>query len=67
MITQDELNADRAAIEAAQAKLAADQAAYDTVQPHLSLIAEAEGYITSLPTEFHDAFLSLLGRMRSML
>jgi hypothetical protein len=41
-ITQADLDNDKAAVEAAQKKLADDQAAFDAIQPHLSVLAEIE-------------------------
>ena len=44
MITQEQLTADKAALDAATAKLDADQKVFDALQPHLSVWAEVEAY-----------------------
>jgi hypothetical protein len=66
MITQEQLDADKAAIEAAQAKLAQDQAEFDKVQPHLSVLAEIGAYIEHLPAEVTEGFAALIAKAKSL-
>lgn len=66
MITQDQLDADKAAVEAAQAKLSADQAEFDKVQPHLSVLAEIEAYAEHIAVEIKDGFLAAVAKAKSL-
>lgn len=67
MITQEQLDADRAAVEAAQAKLAQDQAEFDHAQPYLSLLSEIESYISQIAPEAQEAFRALVEKARTLL
>jgi hypothetical protein len=66
MITQEQLDADKAAVEAAQAKLAQDQAEFDRVQPHLSVLAEIESYVGQLVPEAQEAFRAVVAKAKSL-
>jgi len=67
MITQEQLDADKAAVEEAQAKLAQDQSAFDAAQPHLSVLAEIESYVGQIVPEAQEAFRSLIAKARSLI
>lgn len=67
MITREQLDADKAAVDAAQAKLQQDQAEFDRVQPHMSVLADMEQMIGALPEEFKAGMLSLVARARELL
>ena len=60
MITQTDLDTDRQAIKEAEAKLAADQATFDAVQPHMNMIQTLEGYVRSLSAEVRTVFAELV-------
>ena len=60
MITQDDINADRAAVEAAQAKFAADQAEFDAAQPHMSVLTNVKDYVATLGAEARQLFAELM-------
>ena len=65
-ITQADLDADQAAIDAAQAKLAQDQAAFNAVQPHLSVLDEIHNYVNQLPGEVQAQFSELIARAKAL-
>jgi hypothetical protein len=57
----------QAALEAAQAKLAQDQAALDALQPHLSMWQEVEATAKKYGGEIESEFTALAARARQML
>lgn len=67
MITEDQLAADKAAVATAQQALEKDQAAYDAVQPHLTLLAELESYSGHLEQGIREGFLTAITKFRSLL
>jgi hypothetical protein len=65
-ITQADLDADKAAVEAANQKLTQDQAAFDAVQPHLSVLDEIHNYVNQLPGEVQAQFSELIAKARAL-
>jgi hypothetical protein len=73
MALQDALNAAKAAVDAvhieldaANAKLNEAQAAMDAAVPHLSLLAEIEGYAAHIPAEIVGEFNALIAKARAL-
>lgn len=66
MITQEQLDAEAAAITAAQVQLAADQAAFNAAQPHLGMLARIESYAIHLPVEIADEFKNLINQAKEL-
>lgn len=66
MITQEQLDADKAALESAQAKLAADQVEFDRVQPHLSVLGEIEAYAGHLADDVRENFLAVVNKAKAL-
>lgn len=62
MITQDQLDADKAAIAAATQQLAADQATFDAAQPHISVLEELEAYANNVSGDAVDAFRATIAK-----
>lgn len=74
MSIQEQVTADQAAVNAAQAalqaatdKLNADMALLASVQPQLDAIAEIEAAVTRLSSEFASEFASLIEKVKSLL
>jgi len=65
-VTQEQLEADKAAVAAAQAKLDEDQAAFDAVQPHLSVLGEISAFVDKLPEEAKADFAGLIIKAKSL-
>jgi uncharacterized protein with HEPN domain len=63
---QEQIEADKAAVEAAQAQLAKDQAILEAAQPHLSVIGEIEVYAQHLPEEVKAEFAALIAKARAL-
>ena len=66
MITQEQLDADKAAVDAAQAQLTKDQAAFDAVLPHLSVLQEIESYAVHLEEGLRQQFADVLAKARAL-
>lgn len=66
MITQEQLNADKSAVEAATAQLAKDQAEFDAIAPHLSVLAEIEAYAKQLEVSACEAIDALVAKARAL-
>lgn len=60
MITQDDINADRAAVESAQLKLTEDQSAFDAAQPHMNVLGSVRDYVATLGAEARQLFADLM-------
>ena len=56
----------QAALDAACAKVAADQAAIDAAQPHLSIWQEVEAYAATLGTEAESTIKSFSDRAKAL-
>jgi len=56
----------QAALDAAQATLAKDKAAYDALQPHISLLDQIQGEVGKLETEAANAISPLIAQLRSL-
>jgi Tfp pilus assembly protein PilX len=74
MNSKDQMDADevaveaaKAALDAAEAKLKDSTAKYAAVEPHLTVLAQIEEYAISLPAEVKDAFLSLMAKAKALL
>jgi hypothetical protein len=66
MITQEQLDADLANVATAQKVYEADKAAYDLLQPHLSVLAEIEAYAEHISAEAKDSFLGAVAKARAL-
>jgi uncharacterized protein with HEPN domain len=66
MNIQEQVAADQAAVDAAQAQLVKDQAALDAVQPHLSVLGEIEAYAEHLPEEIRTEFAALVAKAKGL-
>jgi hypothetical protein len=73
MSLQDQIAADQQAIQAAQAaldaanaQLAKDQAALEAVQPHLSVLAEIEQEAEKLAEDGKNVILGLTAKLRAL-
>lgn len=74
MSLQDQIAADQQAVadaqavlDAANAKLAQDQAAFDALQPHLSMWQEVEATAKKYGGEIETEFMSLVDRAKALL
>jgi hypothetical protein len=57
----------QAALDAANAKLAEDQAAYDAAQPHLTMWQEVEATAKKYGGEIETEFMSLVAKARAFI
>lgn len=67
MITQEQLAADQAAIDAAQAQLAKDTEAFNAVQPHLTLWEEVEAAASKYGAEAHAEIAAIAEKGKALL
>ena len=73
MALLDQIEADKAAVAAAQdslnqanAKLAADQAQLDALEPHVSLWQEVENYAAAIGGDFESALKGFAARGKAL-
>jgi hypothetical protein len=73
MITPDMIDSDKAAVasaqaalDAANAQLAKDEAALAVAQPHLSILDEIAAYVTHLSAEVQAEFTALITKAKSL-
>ena len=67
MITQEQLSADQAAVDAAQAQLAQDQASFNAAQPHLSVWQEVVDAAGKYGAEAQAEMASLAAKGKALL
>ena len=66
MITQEQLDADLSNVTAAQKVFETDKAAFDALQPHLTVLAEIEGYAEHISAEVKDGFVAAIAKARAL-
>lgn len=67
MITQEQLDADKAALTAAQDLVTKDTAAFEAAQPHLSVWAEVEAHAVKYGGEAEVELKAIVAKGRSLL
>jgi len=67
MVTQEQLDADLSAVQDAQSKYDADKAAFDAVQPHLTVLSEIEQLAATCSDDVKAGFEALVAKARALL